>query len=200
MPVNETNYPSNSDRAQQAPALPAGRPSEKHIEQVTTGGVKRKEKGVMDDIREFFGLGELKTFRDYVSFVSDITNRIYGALDTLMGNRRGNSNVPGARIAYSQPYQPNQPQGNARQRTAASYSYDDLIFDMRGDAEVTLSRMYELLGTYRAVSIADMFDLAGVTSPNGYTDNKYGWTDLSEARVVRVNGGYIIDLPRAIQL
>lgn len=197
------NYPANSDRAHETAALPAGRPSEKEVGKVTSGQVVRKEPGVMDQVREFFGMGELKTFRDYVSFISDITNRVYGAMDMLMGNRRGgNANVPGARIAYSQPYQPSsqQPQGNARQRVAANYSYDDLIFSMRGDAELVLTRMYELLGTYRAVSIADMFDLAGVTSPNGYTDNKYGWTDLSDARVIRVNGGYVIDLPRAQQL
>lgn len=203
--MEENNYPNNSDRARQAPETnqPQGRPSEKHVEQVTSGVVTQRVPSAKDKLRSFFGMDELHTFRDYVSFLSDITNRVYSAMDSLMGNRQGQPGVPGARIAYSQPYQPNQqPQqnGNARQRAAAGYSYNDLLFNSRGDAEVTLTRMYELLGTYRAVSIADMFDLAGVSSPNGYTDNKYGWTDLSSARVIPVSGGYMISLPKAQQL
>lgn len=202
----ETNYPANSDLSRQQtqtpPALP-GRPSEKKVESVVSGAVRQDQhNGIRDKILDFFGISELKTFRDYVSFLSDITNRVYGALDMLSGNRNGSGTMPAARIAYSQQYQPNQQQGsgNARQRSSAAYSYNDLIFNMRGDAELVLAKMWELLGTYRAVSIADMFDLAGVSSPNGYTDNKYGWTDLHDARVVRVNSGYIIDLPTAMQL
>lgn len=201
----ENNYPGNSDREQQnLPAAPQpgrGRPSEKHVTGVVHGGVRQKEPGVWNRVSEFFGMDELKTFKDYVSFVADITNRVYSAMDTLMGNRRGPTG-PGARIQYGSYYNQNQPQnnGNARQRTEARYSYNDLVFDTRGDAEVVLANMRGLLMDYRAVSIADMFDLAEMTSPNGYTDNKYGWTDLSSARVIRVNGGYMIDLPRAGQL
>jgi hypothetical protein len=203
----ETNYPGNSDREQQqnlptAPQPGHGRPSEKKVTSVVHGGVRQKEPGIWNKVSEFFGMDELKTFKDYVSFVADITNRVYSAMDTLMGNRRGPT-TPGARIQYGSYYQsqnPPQNSGNARQRAEARYSYNDLVFDTRGDAEVVLANMRGLLTEYRAVSIADMFDLAELTSPNGYTDNKYGWTDLSTARVIRVNGGYMIDLPRAGQL
>lgn len=200
----EMNYPGNSDRGQTAPApQQAGRPSEKHITRVTTGGVQTKSKGPWDKVSQFFGMDELHTFKDYISFAADITNRVYGAIDTLMGNRRGPSTVPGARVEYRSYYNspaPQQNRGNAQQRVSAGYSYDDLIFNTRGDAEIVLEKMFELLNQYRAVSIADMFDLAGVSSPNGYTDNKYGWSDLRDARIVRVNSGYMIDLPRAGQL
>ena len=59
--------------------------------------------------------------------------------------------------------------------------------------------MDELIDTYRAVSVADMYDLAGLSCD--YTDNKYGWTNISGAKPVRVRDGrYMLDLPRALPI
>ena len=41
-------------------------------------------------------------------------------------------------------------------------------------------------------------DLVGVTG--NYTDNKYGWTNIRNAEVVRVRDGYRIKLPRALPI
>ena len=59
-------------------------------------------------------------------------------------------------------------------------------------------RMDELISSYRVVSVADFYDLAGITPE--YTDNKYGWTDIRSANIVRVRDGYMIKLPRAVPL
>ena len=61
-----------------------------------------------------------------------------------------------------------------------------------------MSRMDEIVGTYGTVSVADLYDLVGITG--AYTDNKYGWTDIRSASVVRVRDGYMIKLPRALPL
>ena len=58
--------------------------------------------------------------------------------------------------------------------------------------------MEELLERFEVVSVADLFDMAGISC--NYTDNKYGWTDLRDARVARVSDGYVIRLPRATSL
>ena len=58
--------------------------------------------------------------------------------------------------------------------------------------------MDELLETYKMVTVADFYDLVGVTCD--YTDNNYGWTSLRSAEVVRVRDGYIIKLPRALPI
>ena len=58
--------------------------------------------------------------------------------------------------------------------------------------------MDELIEHYGIVSVADLYDLVGITG--SYTDNKYGWTDIRTAQVVRVRDGYKIKLPRAIPL
>ena len=65
-------------------------------------------------------------------------------------------------------------------------------------AEDVLERMDELIATYQVVSVADFYDLVGVSG--NYTDNKYGWTDIRNASVIRVRDGYMIKLPKALPL
>ena len=83
-------------------------------------------------------------------------------------------------------------------RVRTGYDFDDIILDSRGEAEDVLSRMDELIDNYGIVSVADFYDLCGITG--SYTDNKYGWTDIRSAQVVRVRDGYKIKLPRALPL
>ena len=75
---------------------------------------------------------------------------------------------------------------------------DDIILESRGEAEDVLERMDELIATYQLVSVADFYDLVGVSG--NYTDNKYGWTDIRNASVIRVRDGYMIKLPKALPL
>lgn len=198
----ENQYPANSDRGQ---ALPDGNTTNYQQHRVTgsvvSGEVQRKERGTWDSVREFFGIAECNSFRDYVSALSDMTNRVYGAIDTLLGNRKWqNTTVPGARISYGSYYQnpvaPQAPvQGQVRSAQQAMYGPESILFDMRSDAEIVLGKMFELLQMYQNVSVGDMYDLAGLTSPSGWTDFKYGWRELNGARVVPIGSKWTISLP-----
>jgi len=109
-------YPGNSDRQQEN--LPQNYQQKRVEGPVVKGGVQQKEKTVWNSIEEFFGLGECRSFRDYVGALSDMTNRVYGAIDTLLGNRKyQNSGVPGARVSYSSYY--NNPAGSSRGSAAS---------------------------------------------------------------------------------
>ena len=46
-------------------------------------------------------------------------------------------------------------------------------------------------------SVADLYGLVGIDSE--YTDNKYGWTNLSSASIKATRDGYILDLPRPVR-
>ena len=48
-------------------------------------------------------------------------------------------------------------------------------------------------------SIADYYDLAGLPS-NVYTNTKYGWLDLKDAKVIDSMDGYKISLPKVLIL
>ena len=58
--------------------------------------------------------------------------------------------------------------------------------------------MDEIMEEYHIVRVADLYDLVGVTGD--YTDNNYGWTNIRNAKIVRVRDGYKIDMPRALPL
>ena len=83
-------------------------------------------------------------------------------------------------------------------RTRTGYNYDDIILETRGEAEEVLERMEELIETYGIVSVADLYDLVGITG--NYTDNKYGWTNIRNAEPVRVRDGYMLKLPKALPI
>ena len=62
-----------------------------------------------------------------------------------------------------------------------------------------LDQLEAAINQYQIVSVADLYDLAGITC-RSYTANKYGWTDLQSAKVVRTRDGYILQLPRTVQI
>lgn len=80
------------------------------------------------------------------------------------------------------------------------YEFDDIVLETRREAEEVLDRMEDLIDTYKIVSVADLYDLVGISG--NYTDNKYGWSNLRSARVesLRYGDGYILKLPKALPL
>ena len=77
----------------------------------------------------------------------------------------------------------------------AMHDFSEIILDTRGEAEDVFTRLVDLTESeYRFASVADLYDMVGIEST--FADQKYGWSDLSQASVVRVREGYLIKLPR----
>ena len=75
---------------------------------------------------------------------------------------------------------------------------DNIRFDSRETAEGVLKSLTEIINVYGFVTVADMYDLAGLDAP--YTGQKYGWVDLKEAKIIRVRSGYKLLLPEIIPI
>lgn len=180
---------------------------EKKFEKVTTGKVATKEKNDIQKVASMFIAEDLKTVKDHIlkdvavpklqDFFADLMiatiNMIFHGDDRPRNNYSG-SYVQPNRVSYNQYSGRN----NNQARPAAAINYQDVIFSSRGDAEEVLSQMIDAISTYNCVSVADFYDLVGMTS--NYTDNKYGWYDMRSAYVQAVNGGYIIRLPKPVAL
>ena len=84
-------------------------------------------------------------------------------------------------------------------RTTNRFTYDDLEFNSRREAEEVLDAMYGIIRKYGYVTVSEMYDMVGRTAP--FTANNYGWTDISTA-CVDLGGGRIIKkkLPRAMPI
>ena len=179
---------------------------EKKFEKVTTGKVVTKEKNDIQKVASMFIAEDLKTVRDHIlkdvavpklqDFFADLAiatiNMIFHGDDRPRSNY--NNYAQPSRVSYNR-----YSSQNTSRQVATPINYQDVIFSSRGDAEEVLNQMADAIATYGSVSVADFYDLVGMTA--NYTDNKYGWYDIQgRAYVQPISGGYIIRLPKPTTL
>ncbi len=183
----------------------------KKVEKVITGTAKAKKKGEIHKLADIFISEDVTNVKSYIlldvlvpAIKKAISDIVTNGIDMVLygekgGHNRSSSSSTASKVSYRNYYDRGGDRG-ARQttRSATGYSYDDICLDNRGEAEDVLSRMDELISMYGLVSVADFYDLVGVTG--NYTDNRYGWTDIRSASVIRVRDGYMIKLPKALPL
>ncbi len=178
---------------------------DKKVEKIVTGKVRSKKKNELNKFTDIFISEDANNVKSYIFLdilvpaikkaISDIvTNGIDMILYGETGRSKNNSNA--SRISYRSYYDRGEPNHS---RTRTGYNYGDIILNNISEVEEVISRMDELISTYGLVSVADLYDLIGVTG--NYTDNKYGWTDIRSTAPVRLReGGYLLKLPKALPL
>ena len=197
------DYKPNSNRfkEEQKNKLP-----EKKVEKVVTGKVVTRKKSVFSKLSDEFISEDAKNVKTYVlgevlipAIKKAISDIVTDGIDMILygGSKRGGNRSVADRVSYTS-YSSRSTGARDYRSSTSRYSYDDIILDNRADAEDVLSRMDELMDTYGLVRVADLFDLVGKTCD--YTANKYGWTNIRNAEVVRVRDGYLIKMPRAVPI
>lgn len=200
-------YKSNSHKSREEQQ--AAVTTEKKVKKVVNGSVKAKKKSEIQKFADVFIQEDAQKVKSYIlmdvlvpAVKKAISDIVTNGIDMILYGDTGHTKKSGSasKISYRSYYdKKNERRDYASNRTRTGYDYDDIILDNRGEAEEVLFRMDELIDTYGLVSVADFYDLVGITG--NYTDNKYGWTDIRSASVVRVHGnGYMIKLPRALPL
>ena len=63
--------------------------------------------------------------------------------------------------------------------------YDDIILESRGDAQLVLDQMDDLIDTYGVASLADLYEAVG--APYEYTAHNFGWTNIHSAKIQHVS-------------
>lgn len=171
------------------------------VESVVKGAVVAKDSTLGKKVRRSFLSGDLSELKSYV--VEDIIwpgllKAAHGAVDIAFHRDIGSYNSRSKSVIHYDRAS-DRPSGRSKDHAPSrKRDFREIIFDTRGDAEEVLTGLVDLIADYQSASVADLYDLCGVTSI--FTDNKYGWTDLSGAGVKRVSEGYILDLPKAEQL
>ena len=200
------NLPDNSRKGrEEAKQKQSG--EGKRAEKVVRGTVKTR-KNEMRKLADVFITDDIANVKDYILMdvlVPSIKKAFYdivvGALDmSLFHGRRDGKRSTADRISYRDynSISRRDERNYGDSRSSSRYSYDDIILENRGEAEDVLSRMDEIMEEYGVVRVADLYDLVGITGE--HTDNKYGWTDIRNAEVVRVRDGYKIKMPRALPI
>lgn len=203
-------YPDNSHSARDnpTPAVTQQPQQEKKLEKVVSGTTKTKKKSEARKIAGIFVPDDMTSVKSSIlqdvivpgikKAIADVVSIIlFGETGRIGGGRKANNST----VSYQRYYDDRRDDRRDynRPRAIGGFEYDDIVFETRGDAELVLEQLEAALDQYGLVSVADLFDLAGVTC-RGYTANKYGWTDLRNSKVIRVRDGYILQLPRTVQI
>lgn len=194
------NYQPNSHKSK----AEAAEPAEKKIEKVITGNAKIKKKSDTHKFGDIFMARDKAEVSDYlwtdvlVPGIKDIVWKIVtGTFDMLLfgGSGRSKKNTNAGYVSYNNYSSRREPSRDEPSRARTRYSYGELVLETRGDAEDVMDRLKESIRDYGMVTVADMYDAAGLSC--NYTDNKYGWRDLRDARIERVRDGYMLNMPPA---
>ena len=185
---------------------------EKKVTQITKGVVKKQKKSLGKKFLETFLGDDIESVSAYLihdvivpaakNMMSDTVSN--GVEMLLFGQVRGSRTARSKNksyVSYGNMYQ-DRPQAQSKKtqapRNRARHNFDDIILEGRGEAEEVLSCLVDLCEDYGEATVADLYDLVGMTS--NFTDNKYGWDNLSQATIQRVRDGYLIGLPKTIVL
>lgn len=197
--MEPTNYQSNSFKE---------RNEREQIPKVVEGQVKVRKRSRIRRFADLFLAEDIGSVKDYVIFdilipaVKDtIVNLINNTTEMLAyGRVKGKSTKASSYISYNSYSKPSTPAPIARPRVANSF--DDIIFESRGEADMVLDTLRECVDQYGQVTVRDFLDAVGMSEAGytNYTQNNYGWKDLRDAYVSRIREGYLLVMPRVMQL
>lgn len=199
------SLPSNSHKSREAQY----HKPEKKVEKVVSGSTSTKKKSGIVKLADVFLPEDVASVKSYIIgdvIIPKIKNMLHDigaeAWDSFWGISGRSSRPSASRVSYVSydKYSRNKTDISDHSRQRSGIDYDDIVFSSRGDAQSVLDSMGDICDQYQAVSVADMYELADVPNEN-YTLNKYGWTDIHDAKIVRLSGGdYTIKMPRAVSL
>jgi hypothetical protein len=203
----KTDYAANSAKSKQTGPAPSERPELKQIASATV-----RKKGVGAKFKETFigdtaeSVGQYILFDVIVPRIKDLLFDIIngGSERALYGTTTARSASRGRRsqLVEKTNYRglseqaKERPERDISARGRATHNFEEILIPSRGEAEQVLDTLLSLVDQYDSATVADLYSTVGISTD--HTDLKFGWTDLSEARIVPARGGgYILEMPRA---
>jgi len=192
---------------------------EKKVEKVVSGNVIRRKKPLGARIKETFILGDGQTVLQHIlaEVVVPATKDLIADTATSMVERMlfGEANYSRSRsrsryrssnenyVTYSQrpssqrrpPWSDDkrQPREISRRRRSSN-DFQEIILETRAECEEVIDQMFDLTEKYKAATVADLLELIGADTT--YTDDKWGWYDVRDFNIRRIQDGYLLDIPR----
>lgn len=197
-------YKSNSHKSHEAES----KQPERKVEKVVTNEVKERKKGFFGKIKSMFGCSDdTKSVGTYI--ISDvlipsakkaISDAITTGIDMLLygESRHSRSNSSGSKISYQRYFDDRNSSSRYKDtRSSTVYGVKDWFLQSRAEADRVLETLDELLSKYGRVTVNDYYDTIGVDSV--WTDEYWGWNNISDARIRYERDGWIIIMPRPIK-
>lgn len=196
--MNDHEYRSNSNKAKEA----AKNGEAIKVPVVVKHAAKTKKKSGVSKLADVFISDDVYNVKDYLVqdiLLPTVKKAILGALDMVLpGGSVSRKRTSSEKVSYRSYYDDRRDDDRRPSGVRRRFDFDDIIFETRGEAEAVLDQMYDTIKEYGFVTVAAMYDMADLTQP--FTSNKYGWTSLRTAEVVRDGDGYVIKLPKAMPI
>ena len=90
------------------------------------------------------------------------------------------------------------PKENSYCDYAKSVCNQEIVLDTKEESNNVISEVKEIIDKYGFASVADLYEICGVLA--NYTDNEYGWIDVSGAYSKKVMGGYSPMFPESVRI
>lgn len=174
----------------------------KEVEKVAQKLVSSKKKGRNKFLSLFIAedIGDIREylFTDVIvpSIQKAIIDVVTEGITRLFKGSKASSSPLASKYSYRS-YYDDKPKAKtlSEVKRDKGYDYETLVYETKGEAQIVLDAMTDILDRYQFVRVGDLFDLSDQTpAPTAY---KYGWSDLRNASIERVMEGYIIKLPKA---
>lgn len=194
--IDESKFPSNSNNKDKEPAKVVAKASR-----------KKKSSFLQTFFQEDAASIGVYILTDVIvpTIKELIQNVLEGSLNAAFWGKtspgrvsRSGGKDSSSRTPYNSYYQGGRdrnPPPTHSKANRATLTFDDIVWHTRDDAESVLYYLQKRVQEFGTASVADLYEAADVGSD--FTDDKYGWRDLSNASVLRIRNGYILDLPRA---
>lgn len=200
------DYKPNSHKSKEV----AESKPEKRVEKAIVGTATKRKKSELRKFTDVFISEDVDNVKSYIlmdviipAIKKAIVDVVSDGINMLMYGESGSrgKTATASKISYQNYYESktSSSQTRSRPRANTSLDYEDIVFENRGDAESVLARMDELIDNYGVVSVGDLYDMANISTDN-YTINRYGWTNIRNASVVRIRDGYVIKLPKPMPI
>lgn len=214
-----SDFPSNSFANKDEPEEPK---EPRVVEQVTEVPAKTRKKSLGKRFSSVFLGGDAKTASQYVilevilpTVKETMVEAVSSGFERLIWGdrphrRRYGPGVPpptqGGYVNYSK-YSMSASGGvhqvtprTMSRRARAQHDFDEIVLESRGEAELVIERLYDVLNRYEFVTVADLYKLVGLDSTP--VDRKWGWLNLSGTTASRLprGGGYLLDLPEPVPI
>jgi hypothetical protein len=202
------DYPANANTNKAKPQ------EEKKVDPVVTGVVIQRKRSPFAKLMQGFVTEDSGSVTEYLilevlvpaakSLIYDIFTQ--GLEKKLYGDARPKSPNQRSHVNYStrSSVTPTVRYGTASNVTPLTrvqrinHDFSDRIVSSRAEAEDVLDRLRDLINDYGVATVNDFYDLMGLTGE--FTDDKWGWYDMRNARINPVRGGYTFRLPKTVQV
>lgn len=203
IPATSYNLPGNSHKAKGAP--------KKEVKRVTEGKVVERKKSLGKRMAETFTGDDASSVGGYILFevalpavkqlIADAVSQ--GIERLLFGDmaRGGGSRPRPGYTSYNNISKKSRDEPRAMSnRARATHNFSEIVLEDRGEAEEAIFQLVELIENYDVATVSDLYSMIGITG--SFVDEKWGWTkdNIGGARVRRVSKGFLLDLPRPIDI